>query len=150
MTTFFVDASALGRRYLSEIGTAWVLSWITESSGNVIIVSDIAAVEMFTTIARLQRSGAISATNAQLLQASVMTDMAREYLSVPIDSDTLAMARTLTNRHLLRTLDAIQLACATIASTTLGETLIFISGDNRLLLAAAAEGFATDNPYLHP
>src|SRR5262249_9320213 len=118
--------------------------------GHVILVSDPASVEMFSTFARLQRNGIISTNSVRTLQGSLMTNMVREYLSIPIDTATLAMARTLTDRHVLRTLDAIQLACAIVASTTLGVPLTFVSGNNRLLAAATAEGFTTDNPYLHP
>ncbi len=76
--------------------------------------------------------------------------MQREYISVALDSSVLVQARILVSRYPLRTLDAIQLACAQSAAITLRETVTFVSGDNRLLAAAAAEGFATDNPYLHP
>jgi len=109
----------------------------------------LAPIEMFTTFARLQRDGAISENAAQLLQFSLLTDMVREYLSIPLDPATLTLARTLTTRHTLRTLDAIQLACVLIATIVLDEPSVFVSGDNRLLTAAASEGFVTDNPYLH-
>ena len=67
-----------------------------------------------------------------------------------LDRSIIRQARALVVRYKLRTLDAIQLACAMDAMTNLGETLTFVSGDNDLLTAAVAEGFIFDNPYMHP
>jgi hypothetical protein len=47
-------------------------------------------------------------------------------------------------------LDAIQLACAIQAQKLLMVKMTFVSADNNLLSAALSEGFATDNPNLHP
>lgn len=54
----------------------------------------------------------------------------------------------------LRAGDAIQLASA-ITSRTIIQNAdltapIFLASDNKLLDAAIAEGFTTDNPLLHP
>lgn len=56
----------------------------------------------------------------------------------------------LLDQHILRALDAIQLACAVYARDLLDEPMTVLSADNNLLLAAAAEGFGTDNPNNHP
>ena len=59
----------------------------------------------------------------------------------------------LLERHPLRAYDAVQLAAALEARRTLqavgSAAPIFLSADNRLLLAAQAEGFVTDNPNSH-
>ena len=145
-----MDSSALGRRYLAEVGSAWVLSWLPKAAGHVVIVSELAPVELYSTFARLQRDGRLPAAVVTVLQTALLIDMQREYVSVALETSVLSQARTLVSRHPLRTLDAIQLSCAQSAAHTLREPLMFVSGDNRLLAAAAAEGFVTDNPYLHP
>ena len=150
MSNFFVDSSALGKRYLAEVGSAWVLSWIRKSSGNVVIVCDLAPIEIFSAFARLQGEKLLLPTNAAILQKALLIDMEMEYISVALDAPSLIQARSLVSKYPLRTLDAIQLACAQSATTNLGEPLVVVSGDNRLLSAAGAEGFVTDNPYLHP
>ncbi len=50
----------------------------------------------------------------------------------------------------LRSLDALQLACALDVRKylPLGDTLLFIASDNRLLEAARSEGLAVWNPEL--
>jgi predicted nucleic acid-binding protein len=150
LSTFFVDTSALSKRYLSETGSAWVLSWILPSAGNVIIVSDLAQVETISVFARLQREGIISAGNAVLLENNLLAHLQKEYLTIPLEASVLSQARQLFKRHPLRSLDSIQLACALWARTVLNEPMTFVSGDKRLLTAAATEGFATDDPNLHP
>jgi len=150
MSTIFVDTSALGRRYLTEIGTKWTLSWIEPPAGNVIIIAELASVELASTLARLQREGKLAATNAATLYADFVLHETREYLVVPIEKSIFQQAVRLVQKHPLRTLDALQLACALKAVALLNEPMTFVSGDNCLLAAAAAEGFITDNPLLHP
>lgn len=67
-----------------------------------------------------------------------------------MDLSVLVAARNLTITHPLRALDAIQLASALHASTTLNTLLTFITADKNLLAAATAEGLTTDDPTAHP
>ena len=150
MTTFFVDTSALGRRYIPEIGSPWVRSWIEPAAGNIIVISDLTPVEMFAVLARRQREKSVSAADMAVAQKNVLFHVEKEYLAVGLEADVLVQARLLVSKYTLRTLDAIQLACAIKASVSLGESMIFVCGDNNLLVASASEGFATDIPYLHP
>lgn len=150
MTTFFVDTSSLAKRYVPEIGSAWVLSWILPPTGNITVVSELAAVEMFSVFARRQREGVLQPANAAILQNIFLLHLEKEYLIVPLDTAILVQARQLLQKHPLRTLDAIQLSCAMQAVALLGSPITFISSDNNLLAAAVVEGFATDDPNAHP
>jgi predicted nucleic acid-binding protein len=150
LSTFFVDTSALGRRYLSEVGTAWTVGWIESAAGNVIMISELTTVEMMAVFAHLQRMGTLSAPNATRLQNDFLFHATHEYLIVPVDSSVFGRASSLVRKHTLRTLDALHLAAALKAVALLQEPMTFVSGDKRQLTAAAAEGFVTDDPYLHP
>jgi hypothetical protein len=150
LSNYYVDTSALAKRYLAERGSAWVLSWVEPPAGNIIIISELTAVELFSVLARRYREGALSSTNVAALQADFLFHLQNEYLTVPLDQVVLIRARQLVGQYPLRSLDAIQLACALHALTILQDTIIFVSGDNNLLSAAAYEGFTTDNPYNHP
>ena len=150
MSTYFVDTSAIAKRYLPEVGTNWVLSWVLPQAGNVVIVSELTLVEMFSLLARRQREGSLSAPNTGILQGNFLLHCEREYLVTPLDSGVLRLARQLVDKHPLRTLDAIQLASALHVVNILNEPMTFISGDKNLLSAAAAEGFVTDDPNSHP
>jgi uncharacterized protein len=71
-------------------------------------------------------------------------------LLIDLDETVLDRARDLLLKHPLRTLDAIQLACALEAAHLFNIQPNFISADTRLLTAASAEGLPTDDPNLHP
>jgi predicted nucleic acid-binding protein len=62
----------------------------------------------------------------------------------------LDLAEHLIKRQPLRTLDAIQFACAQRAAKLLALPMIFVTSDSNLLSAAAAEGWTIDNPNNHP
>jgi uncharacterized protein len=150
VSSYFVDTSALGKRYVIETGSAWVRSWMRSKTGNVIVVSDLASVEGISIFARLHRQGHITPTRHTRLQAVFLWHMEYEYLVVPVDSLVLTQARLLLNQYPLRTLDAIQLASAQHAATILGEPITFVTSDRALLNAAAGEGLVTDDPNLYP
>ncbi len=150
MSTFFVDTSAVAKRYLAEIGSAWVISWIEPPAGNVAVVAELTTVEMFTLIARRQREGTLSQPSATILQNDFLVHIETEYLTVPLDRSVLGLARTLTGKYPLRTLDALQLASALRATAILNEPMTFVSADRNLLNAALAEGFNVDDPNVHP
>jgi predicted nucleic acid-binding protein len=147
---FFADTSAIAKRYVPEVGSSWVLSWVLPSSSHMILVSDLTQVEVFSVLARREREKSISAASRQTLEANFLLHIELEYLSVPIDADVIRTARELTHRHPLRALDSIQLGSAITARDSLQDSVTFISSDNILLAAAAAEGFAVDNPLNHP
>lgn len=87
MTTFFVDTSAVGRHYLPEVGSTWVLSWILPAFSHVIVLSE-------------------------FLMSNFLLHVQQEYLVVWLDGTVVARARTLVTQYNLRTLDALQLAGA--------------------------------------
>ncbi len=150
MSSYYVDTSALIKRYLGEMGSTWIKSLVDVSSGHVIVVSDLTEVEVFSTLARRKREGTISAADILILQTRFLADFEQEYLSVALEDIVLSRARDLLNRYPLRSLDAIQLACAVESSIILGEPMTFISADKNLLSAATGEGFSVDDPNNHP
>lgn len=149
MSAFFVDTSALAKRYIAEPASAWVIEWIVPDSGHTIVVSELATVEIFSLLSRRQREGSLTGEHLSALQAVFLLHMEQEYLVTPVDRALLKHASQLVTRHPLRTLDAIHLASAHFAASILNGPMRFVSGDKTLLAAAAAEGFATDNPNDH-
>jgi predicted nucleic acid-binding protein len=153
LASFFVDTSALAKRYTSEIGTGWVRSWTRVSNGNTIIISDLALVEMFSVIARREYDGDMTASTAERFRRVFSLHVRDEYLVMRTSSAQLSVAQRLVTTHVglgLRALDAIHLATALHIQTTLGQSLTFVSADKKLLATAIAEGFKTDDPNLHP
>jgi hypothetical protein len=99
---------------------------------------------------RRVREGSLSAATRDTILINFLLDFEQQYHVIPLDDIVLSIARSLTGKYPLRTLDAIQLACAQRIALLAQTSLTFISSDNNLLTAAAAEGFAVDNPLNHP
>ncbi len=150
MTIFYMDTSALGKRYMAEIGSGWIIKQTRPAAGNVILISDLTTVEVCSALARKRRLKQLSAADGARLRGEFLTQVDEEYLALAVDAPVLARARNLVDKHPLRTLDAVQLASALEAIAVFGEPLSFVSADTDLLTAAAAEGLAVDNPLAHP
>jgi uncharacterized protein len=153
LALFFVDSSALAKRYTNEIGTGWVRSWISASAGNKITISELALVEIFSVFARRAYEGDMTASTAERFRNVFLRHVGEEYLVIRTRGAQLAVAQKLVTTYValgLRSLDAIQLASALEAQIVLGSPLTFVSADKKLRAAATAEGFKTEDPHLHP
>lgn len=120
------------------------------SAGNTIIICDLTEVEFFSTTHRMQRGNRLRQTSAARLRTLFLSHAQTEYITISVTGSTFGLARNLSVQYPLRTLDAIQLASSIQARQQLNVAITFISADKDLLAAAAAEGFAVDNPLLHP
>ena len=150
MKFYFADTSALAKRYVPEIGSSWVRSWIVPAAGNVTAISELCRSEMASLLARREREKSLSQTLRDKLFADFLTHTDKEYLVLFLETDVLAYVPDLLFKHPLRTLDAIQLASALAVGRLFSESLIFVSADRNLLKVAAAEGLSIDNPLDHP
>jgi uncharacterized protein len=150
MTVYFADTSAIAKRYLPEVGSAWVTAWAHTQSGHAVVISRLTTVELVSALARRQREMSISAVDFAQLRGSFLSHTDEHYMVINLAEDVMAEARDLLARYPLRTLDAIQLACAIKVKNMLGVPIIFVSADTRLLTCASSEGFTIDNPNNHP
>ena len=87
-------------------------------------------------------------------RADLTADASDAYVLVTVNRTVVDEAIELTARHRLRGYDAVHLACALTLNRTFAAhqlaPLVFISADDDLLKAAAAEGLSTDDPNRHP
>ncbi len=149
MSEFFADTSAIVKHYINETGSAWVRDWSTRSAGHIIVLSQLASVKLVSVLSRRLREGKLTLADFVALRGAFLTDRDEFYLSIELDEMVLIRARNLVAKHPLRTLDAIQLACALEAAHLFNIQPVFISADTRLLTVAAAEGLAADDPNAH-
>lgn len=150
MSSLFFDTSALIKRYVLEIGSQWVNTQVIPASGNTIFISGLTLVEVTAGLARRQRDLNLSNHDFLMQRNRFMLHTLHQYQMIFLEKSRLKNARNLVVKHLLRTLDAIQLSCAMSIMPTANIRPQFISADNRLLNIAAQEGFTTDNPNHHP
>jgi predicted nucleic acid-binding protein len=152
-TAYFVDSSALVKRYVRETGTAWVRGTTRRRPSTYIYVALITAVEVTSAIAR-RRGVTLSAAQASSLLSRFRKHLAGRYLPSQITPALVREAMTLANRHRLRAYDAVQLAAALDVyrdwSANRVGTFVFVSADRALNAAATAEGLTVEDPNLHP
>jgi uncharacterized protein len=86
LTTYFVDSSALVKRYVDEVGSSWVRSWIERPAGNVIVASELVAVEVYSALARRRRDGTLAADAVTLLQNDLLGHVQDEYVIFALDA----------------------------------------------------------------
>ncbi len=155
MTCYFMDSSALVKRYVHEVGASWTRQLIDPAAGNAILVSEVSRVEVAAALAAKHRAPqGISEGQRNAAVALLLRHCGAEYQLVAINAAVLDRAVTLTQNHRLRGYDAIQLSSALTANDALlaqGQAgLVFVSADADLVLAASAEGLSADNPLAHP
>ncbi len=150
---YFVDSSALVKRYVIETGTAWVRDITRRKSDTNIYVSLITAVEVTSAVAR-RRGVTLSAARASSILSRFRKHLAGRYLPSEITPALVSDAMKLANTHRLRAYDAVQLATALDlykdwSANRLGA-FVFVSADRALNTAAGAEGLTVEDPNSHP
>lgn len=139
MPRFFLDTSALVKRYHSESGSHLVESLFHET-GNRILVSRLALLEIHSSFARLVRERTLTTTDFNELIARLTEDVAEGVLVITaVTSQRLDDAARILQTHgmtiAIRTLDAIHLATAQ-AIHRRKPLAAFVAADKRLLTDA--------------
>lgn len=152
MSDYFLDSSALLKRYMTEPGTAWVRG-LFQSGTYEFTIASITGVELAAAVARRARGGGVSAADAARIMTMIRSDLRSDFEHILIDGTLIDLAMDLTQRHSLRGYDAVQLSAALAVryvASTIGTQLIFVSSDRELNAAAAAEGLSVEDPNQHP
>lgn len=144
---FFLDSSALVKLYHKEPGTDRV-EQLFAAADSVLIISELASVELHSALARKARTGEITPEAQEEVAQNFDHDCATRFEVEPLNSAVVLQAKNLVQKHgrelALRTLDALQLASAVLARSQ-GD-LVFVSADTNLNGVAEAEGLTTLNP----
>jgi len=152
--TFYLDASALVKRYMAENGTAWVEALCADQDNHAIAIAHIGLVEVAAAFAAKRRGDFITSVEYDQALANLVFDAQQRYQLVGMSQILVDSAIQLTRRQKLRGYDAVHLTCALALNTPLVDNelppLLLVSADNDLLMAAAAEGLSTDNPNNYP
>jgi uncharacterized protein len=146
---YFLDTSALAKRYMAEKGSPWIKSLAPLR----FIVAAITHAVIYSALARRLRSGTLlSADHAKLIRLFDY-DMERRFRIIDVTRNLYQQSGKLAEKHGLRTYDSVQLACGLKANAlllTVGiNDFTFLTADKELLAAAEAEGLTTDNPDNH-
>ncbi len=81
MSFFYLDSSALVKRYLPEVGSTWINTLTDSNSGHTILVSALTRVEAAAAIAARQRAGTITIQERDTAVALLLQHYQTEYRS---------------------------------------------------------------------
>jgi uncharacterized protein len=70
---YFLDTSALAKRYIPEIGTSWINRITSPTENNILLLSQLTWVELQSAISRRQRENILTPEQSQILSTNVQT-----------------------------------------------------------------------------
>ena len=153
MSHYYLDASALVKRYVDEAGSDWVRSLVDPAQSALLYISRLAIVEVISAFARRVRDGSLSREEFAAARDAFRGDCVHQYQVMPATLTIVDLACALLERRALRALDATHVATALTAQRFLDaqgySPLTFVSGDDRLNHGAAVEGLTAMNPNQH-
>jgi uncharacterized protein len=145
MAVYFLDSSALVKRYRQEAGSEQVLALM--DNGERLVIARLAHVEVAAPIMRRGRAATISQSDLEAALSILERDVRDSFDLVELDSPVLERAVAMTRTHALRGADAIQLACALFArDDAAGVEFAVVGSDKELNEAAAAEDLTVLDP----
>jgi predicted nucleic acid-binding protein len=149
--SFYLDASALVKRYISEPGTAVINYLFQATPWPGMICLTVGMLEVISILVR--KRNALSIPLAAFSQA--LTDFRKEVMDHPgvakvtVRDALVNAAIPLIPAHSLNATDAVVLRSALDLANPLraiGDDLVLVASDQRLLKAAQAEGLTTFDP----
>lgn len=151
---YFVDSSALVKRYVQETGTPWVRGITRRRPSTVVYIARITTIEVSCSIARRRQGKSLTPPHAASILRRFRQHLDGRYIIAELTIPVLDEARRLGVKHALRGYDAVQLAAALEVNRfhQAGGSgpLTLVSADLELNAAAAAEGLVVDDPNNHP
>lgn len=148
---FYLDASALAKRYAPEPGTPVIKHLFARLTPTRMIVLHIGVAEVVSILVRKRNGGKLSfATFAQSF-----LKLQREIINQPLlrqpdaDAALVMAAMSVITKHSINATDAMLLRSALDVAANLrarGDDLVLVAADHRLLRAAQIEGLLTLNP----
>lgn len=153
MAGFFLDSSALVKKYTRETGTSWILRLLRPSAGHTIFIVRVTPVETVAGLSRQNRIGSLTADDLDKAIRRIKREILGRFAIVEVTDGIVHDAIGFVRKYGLRGYDGIQLAAAVNVSSTSAAArlspLIFVSADLNLNKAAVAESLAVENPNDH-
>lgn len=146
MSFYFLEATAFAKLFVQEQGTNALIQLMESAEDNRKLISASTPLEIYAVIRRRERNGDISADDAASALSVLRHESAR-MVQQPLNPAVLESGRQLIDRATLRWTEALQLGAALAAREMFqGTEIVFVSASERMLDAAAAEGFNVLDP----
>lgn len=146
MPAFYLETSALVKRYRTETGSDFIQELIDgRTPAELFATSHLTTLETEATLARLFKARILTQRAYEVVHGRYLQDAADFLQLQPLQSATINGAIQVSRWHGLRSGDALHLATALILRSNLAD-LVVISSDADLVIASVQEGFLSWNP----
>jgi predicted nucleic acid-binding protein len=132
--TFF-DSSSFAKRYIEEKGSLLVDDICQDASE--LSISVICIPEIISALNRRVRERSLSQKDYHIIKRALSDDV-RDILIINLTEEVISTSTKLLETHNLRAMDALHIACALEWGSVL-----FVSSDNKQILAAGHAGLRT-------
>ena len=150
MPVYFLDASVLVKRYVTETGSAWVRGITDPAAANDSWICSVSGVEVLSALYRRVRMGTIALAQARRMDLQFRNDLTTNLKGIEPIPAVIHEAMRLISTYPLRAHDALQLAAAVyLRSQNVAVGLaapVFIVSDHDLISAAARKAFPQTTP----
>lgn len=154
MASYYLDTSALVKRYAQEPGSPWVTSLVDPSVGHALYTVRLTGPELVAALMRKVRTGEMIAPDATAAVRAFRADFGVRYRVLTVRHIIAERAMDLAERHGLRGYDAVHLSTALSVADVRQQrglpALTFVSADTDQRQAAVAEGLLVENPNAYP
>lgn len=153
MAAYYLDTSALVKRYAREAGTDWILDLTDVTAEHDLYTVRVTGPELIAALFRKVRRGEVPPDEARRSAVNFRIDWQQQYQIVEVTALVANGAMELAERHGLRGYDAVHLASAValqqVRDTVGLPALTFVSSDIRQRETASVEGFLVEDPNEH-
>lgn len=151
MNYFWLDSSAMAKRYVPETGTPLINRLFSRVQADLLVCLLECVGEVISVFVRCRNGKVISATAFRQASSRFDSEIVHRGDFAKVYPTKLQMAASwkLIRQHSINSTDALILKCALDKAAGLrvdGDDLVLVSSDLRLIRAAKAEGLLTFNP----
>ncbi len=151
MKIFWLDASALAKRYVNESGTSLMNHFFSRVPPFQMICLLEGIGEAISVFVRKRNVGILSPANFNIVMAALRTEVYQQTAVEKVipESSQISSSWSLIESHSINSTDAIILRCVLDRAVELradGFDLVLLGADERLLNAAKLGGLITFNP----
>ncbi len=154
MAVYYLDTSALDKRYALETGANWILNLTDPIAGHDIYTMRLTGPEIIAAFFRKARMGDMSWDEARSARDNFNADWRMQYQIVEVSLKVAERAMSLAETYCLRGYDAVHVAGALelheLRQIIGLPPLTFVSADEEQLRVVIAEKLVVENPNQHP
>ena len=146
MSIFYIETSALVKRYHAENGTDVINAIFSEKAeADIFVTSQFITLEMEAVAARGLKGGVLNRRAYGIMLRSFVEDLGN-MIVLPLSPSLVTEAAQATRRYAMRAADAIHFASALRTKQAAAMQIVFVGSDEELVRAGQEEGFTVLNP----